>query len=79
MAVTAMLCGMNTFSDRRYFVTLQRDWFKKWISLPHEPPSAQTFSNIFQIIDSESLAQCLSHQIKGGFPELAKQSHRRKW
>jgi len=73
MAVTAMLCGMNTFSDIRYFVTLQLDWFKKWISLPNEIPSVQTFSNIFQIIDPESFAECLNQHIKGIFPDLAKQ------
>lgn len=73
MSVTAMLCGMNSFSDIAEFVEIQIDWFKKWIQMPNGIPTGQTFSNIFQIIDPKSFNDCLTQHIKSLFPELAKQ------
>ena len=73
MSVTAMLCGMNTFSDIAEFVDIQLDWFKKWIKMPNGIPTSQTFSNIFQIIDPKNFTQCLTHHVKTLFPELALQ------
>ncbi len=49
MAVSAMLCGMNGFSDIEDFCDLQIDWLRKWIKMPNGVPRAQTFSNIFAI------------------------------
>ena len=46
MAVSAMLCGMNCFSDIEDFCDLQIDWLRKWIKMPKGVPCAQTFSNI---------------------------------
>src|SRR6056297_3689294 len=62
MAVSAMLCGMNGFSDIEEFCRLQVDWLKKWIKLPNGIPRAQTFSNIFQIIDPK-LFKCVTDHI----------------
>jgi hypothetical protein len=50
MAVSAMLCGMNCFSDIEDFCDLQIDWLRKWIKMPNGVPRAQTFSNIFAIM-----------------------------
>ena len=73
MSVTAMLCGMNTFSDIAEFVEVQLDWFKKWIQMPNGVPTGQTFSNIFQIIDPKHFSNCLFDHVKTLFPELAQQ------
>jgi predicted transposase YbfD/YdcC len=59
MATSAMLCGMNGFSDIEHFCELQEDWLKKWISMPNGIPRAQTFSNIFSIIDPDLFKACL--------------------
>ncbi len=40
MAVSAMLCGMNCFSDIEDFCDLQSDWLRKWIKVPNGVPRA---------------------------------------
>ena len=59
MSVSAMLCGMNGFAEIEHFCEAQLDWLKKWIALPNGVPRAQTFSNIFQIIDPDLFKDCL--------------------
>ena len=54
MAVSAMLCGMNCFSDIEDFCDLQIDWLRKWIKVPNGVPRAQTFSNIFAITEKKA-------------------------
>ncbi len=49
VAVSAMLCGMNYFSDIEDFCDLQSDWLRKWIKMPNGVPRAQTFSNLFAL------------------------------
>jgi predicted transposase YbfD/YdcC len=63
MAVSAMLCGMNGFADIEEFCHLQAGWLKKWIKLPNGIPRAQTFSNIFQIIDPKLFNKCVADHI----------------
>ena len=69
MAVTATLCGMNGFAEIRQFCELQGDWLKRWIRLPHGVPGAQTFSNLFALIDPEQFTRCLSVHIGAPCPE----------
>lgn len=59
ICATGLLCGMNSFADIEDFAKLQKDWFEKWVPLPTGIPRAQTFSNIFQLIDPELFNRCL--------------------
>ena len=73
MAVSAMLCGMNGFADIVDFCELQESWLRKWITLPNGIPSAQTFSNIFQIIAPRQFNQCVADHIGTLSPDLRRQ------
>ena len=59
MSVSAMLGGMNGFSEIEHFCEKQTEWLRKWIKLPNGIPRAQTFSYIFQIIDPDLFKDCL--------------------
>jgi len=59
MVVTATLCGMNNFAEIEDFCELQLEWFRKWIKAPHGIPTAQTFANIFALIDPDHFNDCL--------------------
>ena len=59
MVVTGVLCGMNGFADIEEFCNEDIDWFKKWIDLPNGVPRAQTFSNIFALIEPDQFNRCL--------------------
>lgn len=73
LCITGLLCGMNTFADIEDFAHLQRKWFAKWIRLPNGIPRAQTFANIFALIDAEQFAACLAAHLRSLSPELAGQ------
>jgi hypothetical protein len=73
MAVSAMLCGMNCFSDIEDFCDLQIDWLRKWIKMPNGVPCAQTFSNIFAIIEPDLFNRCLAEHIGALHPTLKRQ------
>ena len=73
ICVTGILCGMNGFAEIEDFAKLQRDWFKKWISLPNGVPRAQTLSNIFQLIDPGQFQDCLLKHVRGLLPGLQAQ------
>ena len=70
MAVSAMLCGMNTFLEIESFCKYQTKWLSNWITMPHGIPRAQTFSNIFQIIDNKLFNQCLANHVQTLLPEI---------
>ena len=59
MVVAATLCGMNNFAGIEDFCELQLDWLRKWIKIPHGIPTAQTFANIFEVIDPHHFNDCL--------------------
>ena len=73
MTVSAMLCGMNCFSDIEDFCDLQIDWLRKWIKMPNGVPRAQTFSNIFAIIEPDLFNRCLAEHIGALHPTLKRQ------
>lgn len=70
MCTTGLLCGMNSFADIEDFANLQTEWFEKWIPLPNGVPRAQTFSNIFQLIDPDLFNRCLILHLGTLSPEL---------
>ena len=59
MVITATLCGMNNFAEIEDFCELQLDWLRKWIKAPNGTPTAQTFANIFALIDPKCFNDCL--------------------
>lgn len=73
MVVSAMLCGMNSFLEIESFCKYQTKWLKNWISMPNGVPRAQTFSNLFQIIDNKTFNQCLTNHLQTLLPEIQQQ------
>lgn len=73
MVVTGALCGMNGFADIEEFCNEDLEWFEKWVELPHGIPRAQTFSNIFALIDPEQFNRCLIEHLGTLYLALAAQ------
>ena len=63
MVVTGVLCGMNGFADIEEFCNEDLEWFEKWLELPNGIPRAQTFSNIFALIDPDQFNRCLAEHL----------------
>lgn len=70
MCATGLLCGMNSFADIEDFANLQIEWLRKWVPLPNGIPRAQTFSNIFQLIEPDLFSRCLVLHLRAMSPEL---------
>lgn len=73
IAVSALVCGVQSFSGMIEFAHLYEDWLKKWIKLPHGIPVPQTMTNLFAILDSKKFAKCVADHINDLYPDLAKQ------
>lgn len=73
MVVTGVLCGMNGFAEIEEFCNEDIEWFKKWIKLPNGVPRAQTFSNLFCLIDPELFNRCLIEHLHSLFSSLSSQ------
>ncbi len=73
IAISALVCGVQSFSGMIEFAHLYEDWLKKWIKLPNGIPVAQTLTNLFSILDNEKFSRCVVEHIQFIYPELAKQ------
>jgi len=73
MVVTGVLCGMNGFADIEEFCNEDLEWIQQWIELPHGVPRAQTFSNIFGLIDPDEFNRCLVEHLSTLYFTLAAQ------
>jgi len=73
IAVSALVCGVSSFSGMVEFAHIHKAWLKKWIKLPNGVPVKQTIINLFSLMDSQQFGQCVVEHIKDLHPELAKQ------
>ena len=58
IAVCAMLCGAESFTDMALFGRCKADWFKTWLPLPNGIPSHDTFNRVFCLIDPSKFMEC---------------------
>jgi predicted transposase YbfD/YdcC len=53
IAICAVVCGADSWVDVELFGNSKKDWFKKFLELPHGIPSHDTFGRVFSLIDPE--------------------------
>lgn len=53
IAICAVVCGADGWSDVALFGKSKREWFMKFLELPHGIPSHDTFGRVFRLIDPE--------------------------
>ena len=58
IAVCAMLCGAESFTEMAQCGRCKADWFKTWLALPHGIPSHDTFNRVFGLIDPTKFMDC---------------------
>ena len=57
IAVSALVCGVKSFSGMIEFAHIHKDWLKKWIEIPNGIPVVQTLINLFSLMDSKLFAK----------------------
>lgn len=58
IAVTAVICAADSWSDVRDFGRAKFQWFKTFLDLPHGIPSQDTFERVFARLDPDAFERC---------------------
>lgn len=58
MAITAAICGADSFEHVALFAEGNAEWFAEFLDLTHGTPSADTFLRVFSALDREAFAAC---------------------
>jgi len=72
IAILAVICGADDWTDLETFGRLRHDWLKTFLTLPNGIPSHDTFRRLFGLLDRRQFATCLFqwtqalHEASGG-------------
>jgi len=55
IAVCAVICGSDAWTEVSQFGEAKVKWFKTFLKLPHGIPSHDTFGTVFAMIDPDAL------------------------
>jgi predicted transposase YbfD/YdcC len=58
IAVSAIVCGADTWVDVEKFGRAKRTWFQTFLTLPNGIPSHDTFGRVFALLDPAAFAAC---------------------
>lgn len=73
IAVSALVCGVQSFAGMIEFAHIHRQWLEKWIGLPNGIPVKQTVINLFSLLDPVEFSHCIHAHLREAHPDLAKQ------
>lgn len=57
IAICAILCGADSWTEIALFGRCKRDWFTTFLTLPNGIPSHDTFGRVFALLDAEVFEQ----------------------
>jgi predicted transposase YbfD/YdcC len=57
IALCAVICGADTWEDIEEFGHIKKDWFERFLELPHGIPAHDTFARVFASIDPKEFQQ----------------------
>jgi len=57
IALCAVICGADSWEDMEEFGHTKKDWFERFLELPHGIPAHDTFARVFSSIDPKEFQQ----------------------
>ena len=69
IAVTAILCGMDTWNEIADWAASKKEWLEMFLELPGGIPSHDTINRVFQMVEPEN---CMTHFFDEPAPCLVK-------
>ncbi len=67
LAICAVICGADQWTQIEEFGETNYKWFKNYLELPNGIPSHDTFGRIFSLICPKKFQQCFQHWIQSMF------------
>ena len=64
IAICALLCGANDWVAVETFGRAKREWFARFLDLPHGIPSHDTFGRVFAVLSPQALQACFLSWIR---------------
>jgi predicted transposase YbfD/YdcC len=64
LAICAIICGSDGWTDIEEFGVAKLGWFKTFLDLPHGVPSHDTFGRVFATIKPEAFERCFNRWVK---------------
>jgi predicted transposase YbfD/YdcC len=65
IALCAVVSGANDCVAMAKFAKTKRAWLEKYLDLPEQNPSHDTFSRLFAIVDGKAFVDCFLQWVKG--------------
>ncbi len=65
IAICAVICGAQGWTDIETYGVAKYDWLKQFLELPNGIPSHDTFARVFARLNPQQFQQCFLNWIKG--------------
>ncbi len=67
IAICAVICGANSWSEIETYGKAKIGWLRRFLELPNGIPSHDTFGRVFSLIEAEAFTACFRRWIEGVF------------
>jgi predicted transposase YbfD/YdcC len=64
IALSAVICGAEYFTEMEVFGTAKQKWFRTFLELPNGIPSHDTFRRVFMLLDREQFQTCFRNWVR---------------
>jgi len=67
ITICAVICGADDWTEIANYAKAKKEWFKKFLELPHGIPSHDTFGRVFSLLCPEEFEKCFLSWIHAVF------------